>query len=405
MRANIILLILFLLLSAFFSASETAIFSLTKARFRRLKEIYPSAKKLNPLFKRPSLTLSTIVFGNMWVNIGLASLTASVLVDIFGQKGIAVSIIFSGVVILFLGEVLPKSFAVYAPERLSLFSAPVLLLIMRVFYPILVLIQKTVDSISQIFFRRKKEEKSFSEDELKEALFFGKKHGDITPVEEEMISYVLEFKDTCVSEVMTPRVEIQGIEINLSQQSVIENLRSIRHSKLPVYKESIDNIRGILYAKDVFLNPHQDWKQFLRAPLFVPESKKIDDLLREFLTRGEHIAIVLDEYGGTSGLVTLEDVEEEIFGEIYDEFEIPYRMIEQVGENSWRVYGKVPLKTLNLELDLNLSEEEDTVAGLILSKLERIPHVQERLKVGRVEFVIERATARRIISVILNIER
>ncbi|MCD6583331.1 MAG: HlyC/CorC family transporter [Candidatus Omnitrophica bacterium] len=405
MTANIILLVLFIFLSAFFSASETAIFSLTKARFRRLKERYPSAKRLNPLFRRPSLTLSTIVFGNIWVNIGLASLTTSVLVSIFGQRGVAVSIIFSGVIILFLGEILPKSFAVYVPERISLFSAPLLLLIMRFFYPILTLTQKIVDSTSYLFLGRKKEEKLFSEDELKEALFFGKKHGDITSVEEEMISYLLEFKDTCVSEVMTPRVEIQGIEINFSHQSVMDSLKSIRHSKLPVYRESLDNIVGILYAKDVFLNPHQDWKKFLRSPLFVPESKKIDDLLREFLTRGEHIAIVLDEYGGTSGLVTLEDIEEEIFGEIYDEFEIPYKMIEQIEERKWRVYGKVPLKTLNLELDLNLPEEEDTVAGLILSKLERIPHTQERLKIGEVEFVIERATARRIISVILNIEK
>ena len=405
MTANIILLVLFIFLSAFFSASETAIFSLGKARFRRLKERYPSAKRLNPLFRSPTLTLSTIVFGNIWVNIGLASLTTSVLVSIFGQRGIVVSIIFSGVIILFLGEILPKSFAVYVPERISLFSAPLLLLIMRFFYPILTLTQKIVDSTSYLFFGRKKEEKLFSEDELKEALFFGKKHGDITPVEEEMISYLLEFKDTCVSEVMTPRVEIQGIEINLSHQSVMDNLKNIRHSKLPVYRESLDNIVGILYAKDVFLNPHQDWKKFLRSPLFVPESKKIDDLLREFLTRGEHIAIVLDEYGGTSGLVTLEDIEEEIFGEIYDEFEIPYKMIEQIEERKWRVYGKVPLKTLNLELDLNLPEEEDTVAGLILSKLERIPHTQERLKIGEVEFVIERATARRIISVILNIEK
>lgn len=400
---NIIFLVTFLLFSAFFSASETAIFSLKKADLRKLKEVHPPAKKLDTIFKNASFYLTTIVFGNMLVNIGLASLVTFIFVNLWGEKGVIFSIIFSGAVILFLGEVFPKTIAIYTQEKVSLFAVPVLIFMARVFYPLLRGIQRIVDAVSRRFFRGEK--KQFGEEEIKEALFLGKKDGHITEAEEEMISYVLEFKDTWVSEIMTPRVEIRGINIESTQEEVLSFLKKVRHSKFPVYVNSLDNIVGIIYAKDIFLNPKNHWKDFIREPKLVPESKRIDDLLRLFLQQEERIAIVLDEYGGTAGLVTLEDIEEELFGEIYDEFEVPYNMIEKVEENSWRVYGKIPIKTLNLELELDLPEETDTLAGLILSHLERIPRAGEKFKFKEIEFTIERATARRVISVIIRLKR
>lgn len=400
---NIILLIIFIIFSAFFSASETAIFSLKKASLRKLKEIYPPAKKLDIIFKKPSFYLSTIVFGNILVNIGLASLATFTFVNVWGEKGVIFSIIFSGVIILFLGEVLPKTLAIYTQEKVSLFAVPVLIFMAKVFYPLLRVIQIVVDGVSRKFIWGQK--KQFSEDEIKEALFLGKKDGHITEAEEEMISYVLEFKDTWVSEIMTPRVDIEGINFESTQEEVFSFLKNVRHSKFPVYLNSLDNIVGIVYAQDIFLNPQNYWKDFIREPKLVPESKRIDDLLKSFLERGERIAIVLDEYGGTAGLVTLEDIEEELFGEIYDEFEVSHNMIEKVDEGNWRVYGKIPIKTLNLELELNLPEETDTLAGLILSLLERIPRVGEKISFKGLEFTIERATARRITSVIISLKR
>ncbi|MCK4809334.1 MAG: HlyC/CorC family transporter [Candidatus Omnitrophica bacterium] len=403
MVISFVLLVVFISFSFFFSASETAIFSLTKTKFRRLKEKYVSAKELNIIFRNPGLFLSTIVFGNMLVNIGLASLTTYVFVDSFGNKGIIFSIVFSGLVLLFFGEVFPKTLAIYAYERISLASAPLLIFISRILSPGVRLIQKIVDTICYSFL--KKEKKFSSEEDIKEALFLGKKEGYITEAEEEMISYVLEFKETWANEVLTPRVDIKGIEIESSQEEIISIFKKERHSKFPVYRESLDNIIGVVYAKDVFLNPKHSWKEFIRESVFVPESKKIDDLLREFLEKGERIAIVLDEYGGTEGLVTLEDVKEEIFGEIYDEFEVPLKMIDKLQENEWIVYGKTPIKILNSALELNLPEDSPTLAGFILSKLERIPHSRERFEFEGLEFIVQRATAKRIISVVIKLKR
>jgi putative hemolysin len=403
MIVNIILLIGFMLLSAFFSASETAIFSLTKPKLRRLKEKYPSAKRLKVIFRKPSLFLTTIVFGNMLVNIGLASLSALTFVSLWGDKGIVPSILFSGLIILFLGEIFPKTLAVYRYERLSLLFSPMLIFITNLLYPILNFIQKIVDRLSHVFLR--KEKKTLPEEEIKEALFLGKKEGQISEAEEEMITYVLEFKDTRATEVMTPRVDIEGIDIETGQEEVMKILKEEKHSKFPIYRESLDNIVGVVYAKDLFLNPEQNWRSFIRKPIFVPESRRIDDLLKVFLETGERIVIVLDEYGGTSGLVTLEDVKEEIFGEIYDEFETPSKMIENIDKNTFRVFGKIPIKILNLELELSLPEEMDTLAGFILSRLERIPHPGERFEYQGVEFTIERATARRVVSVVVKIKK
>jgi len=398
---NAFLFVIFILCSAFFSASETAIFSLGKIQIRRLQEQFGVTPKLKAVLKRPSLILSTIVFGNMLVNIGFSSLATTMCVKIWRDAGVFLAIISSGLIILILGEVFPKTFAIYAADRVSLVSSPILILFSRIFYPFLLIIQKVVDAISVRFFSRGKGG-IFTEDELKTAIGLSKKAGHISEAEEKLISHVLEFKDTQVSEILTARVDIEGVESDESQGGVSRILKEKKHSKLPVYRESLDDIVGILYTKDVFLNPQADWKQFLRKALFVPESKKIDDLLNELLNNHEHIAIVVDEYGGTSGLVTLEDIEEEIFGEIYDEFEVPREFIQQIDDRSYRASGKTPLKIINLELKLALPEEEDTLAGFILSQIERIPKSNESFSFNGIEVVIEKATAKRIISVIIH---
>ncbi len=240
-----------------------------------------------------------------------------------------------------------------------------------------------------------------------------KKGGHISEQEKEMISYVLEFKDTSAGEILTARVDTKGIEINSSQREVLDLLRKVKHSKLPVYEESLDKIKGIVYTKDIFLNPGKDWRIFLKEPIFIPESKKIDDILGLFWDRAANIAIVLDEYGGTEGIITLEDVVEEIFGEIYDEFEKIQEPVEEISQRAWRAYGKTPIKTVNIELDLAIPEEEDIIAGFLLSETEKIPKTGEKFELQvftasthqrkKIEFEIERATVRRIVSVIIKV--
>ena len=396
------LLILFLLFfSAFFSSSEVAIFSLSKSAFRRLKGRFPAAKKLNIIYKNASFYLSTIVTANTLVNIALTSLLTLTLVNFFKEKGLVFSIFFSSLLILFLGEIFPKTMGIYRREKIALSSVKILLFISKIFYPFVRIIQIFVDTISRRFLKKRV---SLTEEEIKKAIELGEKKGTISEAEKNLIYSVLEFKDTKVSEIMIPRIEVKALRWGLSQKEVLEYLRKTKHSKLPVYKDSLDNIVGIIHAKDIFLNENLDWHIFLRTPLFVPESKKIDDLLKTFLETKKQIAVVLDEYGGTSGILTLEDIEEEIFGEIYDEFESPIKLIEKLEEKTFRVAGKTPIKTLNLELGVDLPQKEDTLAGFILSHLEKIPHPQERFETDKWEFIIERATPKRIISVILKLK-
>jgi CBS domain containing-hemolysin-like protein len=421
MVVNITLCAIFVFSSAFFSGAETALFSLSKVKLRRLQEKYSQAKRVKNLLKKPTRLLSLIVLGNMMVNIGLSSLLTAIFVRNYGEEGLILAILLSGIIILFMGEIFPKTLAIYSAEKLSLFATPLLNIFSHIFSPLISLINYLVNFLSK-FFIRKKVKSGLSEEELKTALLLSKKEGYITEEEKEMISYVLEFKDTWVSEILTARVDIVGIDVETTQEEVLRILKREKHSKFPVYKESLDNIVGILYAKDVFLNLHRDYHTLLREPIFVPESKKIDDLLKLFWEKNERIAIVLDEYGGTAGLVTLEDIVEEIFGEIYDEFEVPRESIEKIDTSTYRVYGKTPIKTVNIELGLELPEEEDTIAGFLLSQMEKIPRPkekfifsvkvssdnyepssQENIRKKEVEFTIERATAKRIVSVILKI--
>jgi len=394
--------ILFIAFSAFFSASETALFSLKGVRLRRLQEKYPRAKRIKHALEKPSRLLSTIVLGNMLVNIGLASLSTAIFVKLFNGTGVIISIIFSGVVILFIGEILPKTIAIYSAPKLALFASPVIEFLSRAFYPVVFVLQRLSSMMSSLFTGTKRGI-YFTEGELKTALILGKRAGAISASEEEMIQYVLKFKDTSASQIMTPRVEVKAVNLASSRNDVLKFLKEQRHSKFPVYEKSMDNIRGVLYSKDIFLDSRLEWKRFIKDPVFIPESKKIDDVLTDFIKRGERIVVVLDEYGGTSGIVTFEDIVEEIFGELYDEYEFPQKFIDRIGKKTYRISAKAPIKSLNLELDINLPEEEDSLAGFILSHLERIPVQKDSFKVGGIDFMIERATRKRILSVIIKL--
>jgi CBS domain containing-hemolysin-like protein len=410
MGYNILIIVILLGLSAFFSASETAIFSLSKLKLRDLKQRYKRAQVIKKLLQRPTRLLSAIVFGNLLFNIGISSLTTAIFVKKFGPQGLIFAIILSGLIILFFGEIFPKIFAIYAAKDFSLLASSVLNIFSKIFFPLIVGIEKVVNYFSDLLIKIPKK-KTAGGQEFKTALILSKKGGHISQQEEEMISYVLEFKETDAGEILTARVDIEGIEIESSQEEAINLLKQAKHSKLPVYQESLDNIKGVIYAKDIFLNPEKNWSSFLKKPIFIPESKKIDDLLKLFLKEKANIAIVLDEYGGTEGMVTLEDVVEEIFGEIYDEFESVQEPVRKINQNSWRVYGKTPIKTVNIELGLDIPEDEDTIAGFLLSKAEKIPKAGEKFKFNifknsinqqkKVEFKIERATVRRIVSVII----
>lgn len=397
--------IFLLFFSAFFSGAETAIFSIGEVRLNNLQDKDRRAKKIKYIYNNSPRFFSTVVFGNMLVNIAFSALITEVFIERVGNYAIFVAIIVSGILILLCGEIIPKTIAVYRPERLALFSAPLLILCWRIFMPFLFVIDKFSYFISKLLIHKKKDWR-FTEDELKTAIAISKKEGYINEDEERFIENALEFKNTEVSEVMTARIDVKGIDLAWKQDDVLDFLRKEKHTRFPVFENSLDNVEGVIYSKDVFLNKNKHWHEFIRKDVFfVPESMKIDDLLREFILRNKEIAVVVDEYGGMAGIVTFEDIIEEIFGEIYDEFETPSKMIEKIDDKSYRVYAKTPVKNINLELDLSLPEDEDTLSGFLLSLTERIPKPQEKVYYKGIEFIIEKATPKRIIAVIIKDKR
>ncbi|MDD4294536.1 MAG: hemolysin family protein [Candidatus Omnitrophica bacterium] len=402
MLSGVVIFIIFLVLSAFFSASETALFSLGTHRLRRIKERDRRAKTVDFLLKRPTQLLSTIVFGNMLVNIGLSSISTALFVSTFGPDGLIFSILVSGILILFFGEILPKTLAIYSSEKLSLLLAPVISWFMQAVNPIVLVIEKVVTFLS-LHVASRVTHKDIGEEELKTAILLGFKDGQISRQEERMISKVLDFKDTWASEILTARVDVAAIDMKMGQDEVAGYLKEKCHSKFPVFENNIDNIIGVLYAKDVFFNQDRSYKELLREPIFIPESKRLDDLLKLFLEKKTRMAIVVDEYGGTQGIVTLEDVQEEIFGELYDEYEDKKELVEVVGKGQYRIYAKEAVKTVNMELGIKLPEDEDTLAGFILSRMEKIPKAGEKMVYEggneKITIVIERVTKRKIISV------
>jgi len=230
----IILFIFFIICSAFFSASETAIFSLSSIKLRKLSQKYPKGKTVSNLLKQPTRLLSAIVFGNLLVNIGIASFSTAIFVKLFGENGLILAILISGTLILFLGEIFPKTFAIYTAERASLLFAPLLSIFSKIFSPIIIVIEKIVGHFSS-FIIRKPRRHTLSDEEFKAALLLGIKGGEISEAEEEMISYVLEFKETRASEVVTARIDIKGIDSELNQEEVLDTLRKEKHSKFPLY--------------------------------------------------------------------------------------------------------------------------------------------------------------------------
>ena len=229
-----------------------------------------------------------------------------------------------------------------------------MLVFYKVFFPLRIVLERLSDIFLKVFLGKeyKKERINITEEELKTILELSLKEGIVDKKEKEMIRSVLEFQDTQVSQIMTPRVDIHAVPIDMNQKDLLQFLKTVKHSKIPVYEDSLDKIIGVIYAKDIFLNPAEDFRRFIKEPKFVPEAKRIDQLLKEFHETGERIAIVVDEYGGTAGLVSLEDILEEIFGEIYDEFEFRRENIELLEPNKWRVLGRTSIKEINQKLNL-----------------------------------------------------
>jgi len=401
------------LLSALLTGAEAAYFSLGRARLKRLAEEQgPTESPQVPLLTRPHELLVTLLVGITLVNIAASALAATMAAKLFGPAGLAVAIGAMTVLIVVFGEVLPMTLAVEHPERYSAWVSRPVAWLSALLWPVRAILNGlTAVTLRFVGSSLKQGEPEISEAELRTLVDVGAREGVVDRTEREMIHKVFELEDTLVREVMVPRPDMFCLDVATPTAEILPLLREQLHSRVPVFEETVDQIVGVLYTKDLLpylrgLPGDFDLRSRLHPPYFVPESKRADALLREFQAKKLHLAIVVDEYGGTAGLVTLEDLLEELVGEIRDEFDEEERLIQKVDAATYRVSGKLPIDELNAATGLNLPNESfDTVGGWVLDLFGRVPHKGEKAQTSEVSVAVEKVQRTRVVEVLVKLNR
>ncbi len=409
------LAIVFLLLcSALVSGSEVAFFSLGPNEKADIAESTEGKTKvLRELLERPKKLLATILIANNFVNVGIVILstylTEMLMTEDFPLRfKFLIQVVVVTFLLLLLGEVIPKIYANKQPLKLAGFMSYPLYYIRFILNPFSTLLVSSTNFIDK---RIKKKGHNISVDELSQALELTSDDSN-DDEDQKILEGIVKFGNTDVKQVMTSRVDVVSIEEGMSFQEVTDLILDAGFSRIPVHKENFDNIAGVLYIKDLL--PHLqkkefDWKKLIRKPYFVPENKKIDDLLREFQGKKTHLAIVVDEYGGSSGIITLEDILEEIVGDISDEFDDDDLFYSKLDDHTYVFEAKIALNDMYRVLDIdgedfeNEKGESETLAGFVLELFGKIPKKNEKLRFKEYNLTIEAADKRRIKRIKLEI--
>ncbi len=395
--------VLCLLASGFFSGSETALTSLTDATVLRLKaEGRSGAERLARLRQGLSRTLSAILVGNTLVNIAAGSIGTALAIHLVGERwGVLVATVGTTAILLVVGEVTPKTLASRRPEEVALLAAAPLEMFSRWVSPLAGLLSGTAGRLLRPLGAGQEREREVTEADVRSLISLSRQKGTIRADESEILHAVLDFDDTPVREMMVPRAQMVGLPIDADFARVEAVCREHRFSRYPVWRDEPDDVVGILHVKDLFDVTDEEERSFrlsryLRPAVFVPELKKAGALFRDMRRRRSHMAFVVDEHGGLSGLVTLEDLVEQVLGDISDEHDEPRKRPLLVG-TSLIVEGAYPLASLEADLGISLDEPDvETVAGLLLKRFGRIPRTGARTRVGELEYLVERASPRAI---------
>ena len=424
------IIVMLVLLNGVFVAAEIALVSLRPSRVEQmLDEGRRGAQRVRRLTSDPGRFLAVVqlavtfigFLASAFAGVSLASSLTDLLIDLgvstsyAGAVGLLVVTILLSLFTIVFGELVPKTLALAHPEAFALGLARPVDIIGRIFRPIVALLTATTRTISRAFGADVTTEAQITAEELRLIVERGGEQGILEAEEEQMINAVIELGDRRLHEVMVPRIAIVALPASSSFDEVVDLIIEEGHSRLPVYETSVDEVVGILYAKDLlpFLKSNADsrpnLRSLLRTPVFVPESMTIDDLLHEFQRRKVHIAIVLDEYGGTAGLVTIEDLLEEIVGEIQDEYDVEEPLVEKLDDHSARVDGRSSVDDLldlwDLKLQLEDEDEYDTVGGLVYHRIGGIPQPGDEVHLDGLRLTVETTDGRRVGKVLVVRER
>ena len=405
---EILLFIICVLLSAFFSSSEVALISIHRAKVRTLvNEGRPGSKAIAMLKESPERLLITILIGNNIVNIAAASIATAIAIQRFGDFGVGIATGFVVIVLLVFGEIGPKIYASRASDSFALTVAPIILFLSRLLSPVIWLVKRVSPSLG---IGKEIGEPVVTEEEIKEWIDVGKEEGTIEQCEQDMLYSVLEFGDTTAREIMTPRIDVILMEDTVSFEEAIRIFNDTGFSRIPVYHEQIDNITGILNVKDVFsamVSRRKDSaiKEVMYDPMFVPETQKIDDLLKELQVHRVQMAVVIDEYSSFVGIVTVEDILEELVGEIMAEFDKEEPEVQELAPGVYVVDAQMWVEDINDRIGLELPTDEsyETVGGLIIDRLGHLPkHPGEKAEIAignGITLVVMQMHGRRIVKV------
>ena len=422
MFMQIFVLFILIALNAFFAATEIAFISLNDAKIeKQAKQGEKKAKQINEMLKEPSKFLATIQIG-----ITLAGFLSSAFAsEVFADKlapimqqmipiglGVwkSISIILITIILsyftLVFGELVPKRIAMKNAEKVANFSIGIIKVISIITAPFVKFLTFSTNVISSLFGVKENEEETVTEEEIRMMVEVGEEKGTIEEQEKELINNVFEFNDKTVSEIMTHRTDIYALDIKDNIEDILTELDEYKYSRIPIYEDSIDEIRGVLYIKDLFkyLNNKEKVgiKDIMREAYFVPQYKMIDDLFKELQKNKKQLAIVVDEYGGTAGIVTMEDILEELVGNIFDEYDDIENEFEKIDENTFRISGSVSISELKKILKVDVPEGEyDTLSGYLIEILGRIPEDEEKpvIETQNVTYKIEEYEDKRILWV------
>ena len=424
MLSQLIVLVILILLNAYFAASEIAFISLNDAKIeKQAKEGNKKAKQIEKMLKEPSKFLATIQIGitlagflsSAFASDTFADMLAPVLYNLVPYISLGVwkslSIIVITIILSFFtlvfGELVPKRLAMKHYEKISFATIGVIRGISVVTAPFVKLLTTVTNAISKIFGVGENEEETVTEEEIKMMVDQGEEKGTIKEEEKELINNVFEFNDITVSEIMTHRKDIFAVDINISNEELLRELsrEEYRYSRIPVYDETIDEIKGILYVKDVLKNINK--KNFkvtniVKEAYFISQNRLINEVFKELQKNKMQIAIIVDEYGVTAGLITMEDILEELVGDIYDEYDKVEKEYEKIDENTYMLSGSLPIYDVNKLLDAEIPEGDyDTLSGYLQEELGRIPEDEEKpvIETEKVTYKIEEYEDKRIIKV------
>ncbi len=399
-------------LSGFFSGSEAAIFSLSRVTLKKLEDSgLRSARYISFLLNDPEKLLITIIFSNLFINTLLSSMTTILAIEVAiyfklsNELCVTVGTILTTYILILVCEVTPINVALVFNELFSRMAAYPIYVLTIFFTKIIPLIPivKYLNKLVMPYFGIEAQPLT-TEQELKSALNIGEREGTIEPHEKLMIHSIFEFGDTITKEVMTPRIDMTCVRSDCTIENMFRVFKDAGYSRLPVYENSLDNIIGIIHAKDLLsymkdqqVNKTTSIKPILRQAYFVPETKNIDSLLKELQQKKVQLAIVVDEYGGTEGLITMEDIIEEIVGEILDEYDEDEKLFEKIDMNTFKVDPKITVSEFNSLMDSNIPEELfDTLGGLLYDLLGHVPHAGEEVVFENLKFKIIQVEGKRI---------